>query len=523
MTKKKRNHPDVEEILSRPWCYYCERDFDDLKILINHQKAKHFKCERCGRRLNTAGGLSVHMSQVHKENLTAVDNALPNRAGLDIEIFGMEGIPEDIAQQHTQRVLTNYHQAQADRQGGGGGAPGSNASAPKKPKLESVSDLKKRLAEHKAAKLAGEKENGGSSGGTTPKPAASVATQAQPQAPLAASPGYSGYQQPTYAAPPTNGSYNQSPSYAQPPAVAASAPYQAPPAYAPAVSPPQMGGYGQAPTPQPGQPGYGQVPPVSYPPQPYPQPSQSPFQPHQPSMGYPPQPSFSPPPYQVPYSGQSYPGQAGMPPLPFGPGSSAPGFAQQMPNHRAHSPATNANFPAPVRTGSVSLPSAPGLPQRPAFGAPPVNAFQFQQLHQGQMPAPQAHALPPQYPPQQLPPSAAPQPPPQSNVSAPPHLGEFENASTLDDLIKNAQDKAAADNAPTNTTTTATHPAPTPSAAPALAKEEVGEEKGAKKDKEKEKPKSTRLVYSDNETSPEEKMAMMAKYAFTPAQKTIMV
>ncbi len=58
MGKKKRGHPDVEEILARPWCYYCERDFDDLKILINHQKAKHFKCERCGRRLNTAGGES---------------------------------------------------------------------------------------------------------------------------------------------------------------------------------------------------------------------------------------------------------------------------------------------------------------------------------------------------------------------------------------------------------------------------------------------------------------------------------
>jgi hypothetical protein len=56
MGKKKRGHPDIEEILSRPWCYYCERDFDDLKILISHQKAKHFKCERCGRRLNTAGG-----------------------------------------------------------------------------------------------------------------------------------------------------------------------------------------------------------------------------------------------------------------------------------------------------------------------------------------------------------------------------------------------------------------------------------------------------------------------------------
>jgi len=57
MTKKnKRKQPDAEEILARPWCYYCERDFDDLKILISHQKARHFKCERCGRRLNTAGG-----------------------------------------------------------------------------------------------------------------------------------------------------------------------------------------------------------------------------------------------------------------------------------------------------------------------------------------------------------------------------------------------------------------------------------------------------------------------------------
>jgi hypothetical protein len=22
--KKKRNHPDVEELLARPWCYYCK-------------------------------------------------------------------------------------------------------------------------------------------------------------------------------------------------------------------------------------------------------------------------------------------------------------------------------------------------------------------------------------------------------------------------------------------------------------------------------------------------------------------
>lgn len=177
MTKKKRNHPDVEEVLARPWCYYCERDFDDLKILINHQKAKHFKCERCGRRLNTAGGLSVHMSQVHKENLSAVDNALPNRAGLDIEIFGMEGIPEDIAQAHTQRVLQNFHQAEAERrQASGNQGPGGNPQT-KKPKFESPAELKKRLAEHKA-KLAAE-ANGESSGSATPVGAGQALGQIQ--------------------------------------------------------------------------------------------------------------------------------------------------------------------------------------------------------------------------------------------------------------------------------------------------------------------------------------------------------
>lgn len=33
---------------------------------MQHQKAKHFKCGMCPRRLNTAGGLAVHIQQVHK-------------------------------------------------------------------------------------------------------------------------------------------------------------------------------------------------------------------------------------------------------------------------------------------------------------------------------------------------------------------------------------------------------------------------------------------------------------------------
>lgn len=108
------------------------------------------------------------MSQVHKEQLTAVDNALPNRSSLDIEIFGMEGVPEDIIQAHNQRVLTQYQQAEAERRAATGNPPPGQGSGGqgKRPKLENPSDLKKRLAEHKA-KLA-EKAAGGSSGEATP-------------------------------------------------------------------------------------------------------------------------------------------------------------------------------------------------------------------------------------------------------------------------------------------------------------------------------------------------------------------
>ncbi|XPS81519.1 hypothetical protein M3J09_013450 [Ascochyta lentis] len=115
MTKKRKRYPDLNQKLERPWCYYCERDFDDLKILISHQKAKHFKCDRCGRRLNTAGGLSVHMNQVHKENLTHVENAIGGRQGLDIEIFGMEGVPAEVLDQHNQHVTQKHFAEEEER------------------------------------------------------------------------------------------------------------------------------------------------------------------------------------------------------------------------------------------------------------------------------------------------------------------------------------------------------------------------------------------------------------------------
>jgi len=114
-------------------------------------------------------GLSVHMTQVHKETLTVIENALPNRSGLDVEIFGMEGIPDEVIQSHNQRVLQQFAQAEAERRAatGNAGPGGAGAGAAKKPKFESPSDLKKRLAEHKAKKAA-EETAGISSGGNTP-------------------------------------------------------------------------------------------------------------------------------------------------------------------------------------------------------------------------------------------------------------------------------------------------------------------------------------------------------------------
>jgi transposase-like protein len=65
MGKKKKR-----KLEKKPYCWYCTREFDDEKILIQHQKAKHFKCHICHKKLTTAGGMVVHVYQVHKENIT---------------------------------------------------------------------------------------------------------------------------------------------------------------------------------------------------------------------------------------------------------------------------------------------------------------------------------------------------------------------------------------------------------------------------------------------------------------------
>lgn len=84
----------------KPWCWYCNREFDDDKILVQHQRAKHFKCLFCHKKLYSGPGLTVHCIQVHKESLDKIPEALPNRNSVDIDIYGMQGIPEEDIREH---------------------------------------------------------------------------------------------------------------------------------------------------------------------------------------------------------------------------------------------------------------------------------------------------------------------------------------------------------------------------------------------------------------------------------------
>ena len=190
----KRPRETLEELLERPFCYYCGKDFDHQGILHDHQKAKHFKCivGHCNRRLNTVGGLRVHMQQVHKEELAEVPNAIDGRKDPSIEIFNMYGIPDDIVQQHRQAVEAAYYRDEAEhRARTGNPAPGTENSREqdaKKPKTETKEELRARLAKRRvemAAKKAAEANSTPVSDNDSPGQSMAPADGSQSQSPAA--------------------------------------------------------------------------------------------------------------------------------------------------------------------------------------------------------------------------------------------------------------------------------------------------------------------------------------------------
>ncbi|KAI0271196.1 hypothetical protein BGY98DRAFT_1006602 [Russula aff. rugulosa BPL654] len=273
-------------------------------FLMQHQKAKHFKCGMCPRRLNTAGGLAVHIQQVHKlepENLPRIENALPGRDGYEVEIFGMEGIPAPDVADYKRRKEIEL------------GLTAGSISQPqaKRPKTEnrpfSEDELRAQLEAHKA--LMGAHE--------TPAPAPTDTNQSA-----------------VYAATPQT--YAASPAPAPPASVPPMPviPTGAPPAFP--GFPPPPGAFPGAPPFPPQLPGMPGMPPGPLPP------------------GFPVPPGFPPPPGMMP----PFPRPPGMvppfPPLgvtpPFPPSMTPPVISDSTPV-----PPSSSVTPAPV----LAQPMAP--------------------------------------------------------------------------------------------------------------------------------------------------------------------
>lgn len=73
--------------------------------------------------------MNILLNKVHKEAIDKVPNSLPNRSNIEIEIYGMEGIPPNDAKEH-ERL----------RNGGRPGSPSSGEDEPaqKKQKPEGL-------------------------------------------------------------------------------------------------------------------------------------------------------------------------------------------------------------------------------------------------------------------------------------------------------------------------------------------------------------------------------------------------
>ena len=80
----------------KPFCYYCDKEFNNELILHQHQKARHFNCVKCHKRFSTAPALDTHEFQVHKKTLDRVPNAKAGRDSFEISIYGMDGVPLEL-------------------------------------------------------------------------------------------------------------------------------------------------------------------------------------------------------------------------------------------------------------------------------------------------------------------------------------------------------------------------------------------------------------------------------------------
>ena len=99
----------------KPFCYYCEKEFENANILLQHQKNRHFACKLCTRKFSTASSLQTHMNQVHGQSLPKVSNAIAGRDRVDINIYGMDEVPVEIIEDRIAKKI-NKKKAKMDNE-----------------------------------------------------------------------------------------------------------------------------------------------------------------------------------------------------------------------------------------------------------------------------------------------------------------------------------------------------------------------------------------------------------------------
>lgn len=192
--------PPLEELLQRVFCYYCERTFVDVLSLQEHMKHKHLQClvshsrditltehafivwcrlsndanfvQHCRKKMDSLGGLRVHVESVHKIPLDKIQNALPDRESAEgPEIYLMEGVPPELKDAFYAEIRKEYERkAYEYRMETGNPVPGSleaqerakrvkleEKETPQEKQIRKAAFLAQRRAEIAAKKAAKER------------------------------------------------------------------------------------------------------------------------------------------------------------------------------------------------------------------------------------------------------------------------------------------------------------------------------------------------------------------------------
>lgn len=103
MGRKKRNLSYV-----KPFCYFCEKVFNNEIVLHQHQKSKHFTCPTCYKKFPTTSNLVTHMTRTHQGTIARVPNAIEGRDSPDLNIFGMTGVPKHVIRERMVYGAAKY-------------------------------------------------------------------------------------------------------------------------------------------------------------------------------------------------------------------------------------------------------------------------------------------------------------------------------------------------------------------------------------------------------------------------------